>query len=78
MEAFLNLSTLTTWNQYILCKNYCIMSLIFRIVSVPSSILWCLISCLYGFYVSFDTHDLFSIDTSVFCIIYFDSHDMYV
>ena len=31
----------------------------------------------YG-YVPFDTHDLFSIDTSVFCIIYFDSHDMYV
>ena len=34
------------------------------------------VSCLYGFYVSFDTHDLYSIVSSVFCTLSFDTHDM--
>ena len=98
MVVFLHVSTLTTLNQYILCINYCIMSLIFRhsqhsfacnfLNNGPifnpikpyelsqSPLSFC--GYLYGYYARFDSHNLFSIDTSVFCIIYFNSHDMYV
>ena len=56
MVVFFDLSTLKTWNQWSLCVNYCMLSLMFR--HSRHCIAMCSINQHRKSNASFDTHDI--------------------